>query len=249
MENYLNDPAINITNDQILAVDYFYDFITFIKYLSSQSIQRTITGNISRFDIEALSDLFKNGERLKYLNREMGWKVRSENDVMYLQQIKVTAEVMYLTYKRKNRLLLSKSGRYFLANLEPKMQYEQMVLWFWNRVNWEYTSPGRSTAVIQNNQRSIWRSLYHKNNEWINFKTFCLALKDYLGLKVQVDNNINSDFDLMLDVRYGLFERNLKLFGCVETEMTKDEYGFDEIKQFRSTAIGLYMYREGLKPF
>lgn len=64
-----------ITDNQVLAVDYFHDFLEFVKYLREKPILRTATGNISKAEIEALSKVFRQGEKLIFIEKEFGWKV------------------------------------------------------------------------------------------------------------------------------------------------------------------------------
>ena len=240
-----------ITDDQVLAVDYFHDFLEFLKSVSQKPMQRTATGNISLSEIANLSKTFRQGKQLLFLNEEYGWKVRSEMDCQYLHQIRVTTEVMYLIYKRKGEFHLSKNGLAYLANISPAQQYEAMVLWFWNRVNWDYFSLGKITKILQRDQRQIWVNLLRAGNEWLEFKPFCQALKFYLHLEQYYKGDDPSkDFHLYLDVRSGLLMRNLVRFGCVETQVKKGKSSWDdELIQFRSTDLGLHLYKLGLEPF
>ena len=240
----------DITDFQVLAVDYFYDFLQFLNYLQTETIHRTVTGNISLKDIDALSKRFRNGKVLQFQNEEMGWKIRSENECLYLNQIRITAEAMFLLYKRRDQFLISKNGRGFLTNLTPAMQYEQMILWSWHRVSWEYFSPGDVTKILQHNQQTIWNTLLEKGTEWIDFDIFCQAIKRGFHFESRYQNSYNPDHELYLDIRYGLLERNLKLFGLVETEIQTGKTKWDDkLTRFRSTNLGLHLFQAGLKPF
>lgn len=248
------------TNEQALAVDYFSDFLQFLNSIKEKPIQRTATGNITLAEIAALSQKFRQGKQLQFLDEKMGWKIRTETECQYLHQMRVTAECMYIIYKRRGQFLLSKHGKAYLENLKPTEQYDQMILWFWNRVNWEYFSPGRVTAVLQKHQHDIWKSLFQAGDSWIEFKPFCQALKLYLRLEdfyksdqqYEHAEGYDPNFSLYLDIRYGLIERNLKRFGCVETVLEKGQGKYDwhdEIIRFRSTNLGLRLYELGLEPF
>lgn len=240
----------HITDSQVLAVDYFYDFLQFLHYLQESTIHRTVTGNITLKDIDTLSKRFRNGKALQFQDEEMGWKIRSESECLYLNQIRITAEAMYILYKRRNQFLISKNGKGFLKNLTPVMQYEQMILWFWHRVSWEYFSPGDVTKILQHNQQGLWAALLEKGNEWIEFDVFCQAVKRALHLEFRYQNSYDPDYELQLDIRYGLIERNLKLFGLVETKIQTGENKWDDkLTHFRSTNLGLHMFQAGLKSF
>lgn len=239
-----------ITNEDVLKVDYFHDFLEFVKYLQEKPILRTATGNISRAEIEALSKVFHQGEKLIYIEKEFGWKVLSEMDCPYLHQIRITAEVMYLIYKRRNEFRLSRNGKGYLTNIEPFIQYRGMVLCFFNRVNWEYFDPDKITKVLQQNQIFIWQNLLRAGNEWLEFKPFCQALKISLNLdRFFEPKDHDIDFMVNLNIRYGLL-KHLILFGCIETETKKEENSrTEELVRFRPTPLGLYIFEEALKPF
>jgi len=237
-------------NDQVLSVDYFYDFLQFLHYVDQGGCARTATGNISRKSINDLSHVFRNGKQLQFMDEKMKWKVRSENECYYLNQIRITAEAMYCIYKRKNNFFLSKNGKGFLINIEPYQQYEHMVLWFWNRVNWEYFSPGKMTSVLQKNQMFIWNYLLQKSEEWIDFSVFCQSLKTYFHQEDIYNQSYDPNHELHLDIQYGLLERNLKRFGCIEADYQKSENIWDrKLVRFRSTKLGIKLYAKGIQPF
>ena len=129
-----------------------------------------------------------------------------------------------------------------------------MVLDFWERVNWEYFSPGRVTTILQDNQSTIWNILLEKSESWVDFSTFCQILKLLLKLQSHYDSQDHfygeeKDFrnwQLYLDVEYGLFYRNLERFGCVEVERRKDQNGMEVLERFRLTPVGVYALRKFL---
>ncbi len=56
--------------------------------------------------------------------------------------------------------------------------------------------------------------------------------------------------ELNLDIQYGLLERDLKQFGCVEIDYTNGERTWNrKLIRFCSTKLGLKLYRKGLQPF
>lgn len=236
----------------IEEVDFFQDFITFLHYLEKQPIKRTITGNISLNDIANLQPLFRE-QKVFTEHKKYGWSIRTETEIEFLTQIKIIAEVMHLTYKRKNKLLLSKNGKAFLQNLEPVSQYKNMVLSYWREVSWSYIHPGRFIQeeaiadIFQYEQNLFWDTLLKNGDKWIDFVTFCKSLKEYLHLgKFYEDAYGMDDFELMLDIEYGLIERNIGRFGCVESEWGMGDHGIKRIMRFRPTNLGLWMFSEAL---
>jgi len=237
----------SITEQRLLSVDFFTDFLSFLRYCSHTPIKKTATSNISRADIAALSDLFRNGARLKFMDEEKRWPVRTETEVPYLTQIKFIAEALYLTYNRKGELRLSKNGGAYLESLTLHQQYRAMVFAYWNKINWEYFTPRSTLHVYQQNLNYILDYLISRKNEWIDFTSFYRSLKDYFQTHTtQAYEHSDPDFDARLDVQYGVIERNFKLFGCVETEEAKDDFGITTIGRFRSTDIGLWIFTERL---
>ena len=139
---------------------------------------------------------------------------------------------MHLTYKRKSYLHLSKKGQEFLKNTDVVTQYQNMVLHYWYRVNWEYFMPGRVVndrtlaKVLQNHQDNIWKALYIKNTEWIDYEKFCFSLMSYFNLEPFVDSLNDKQHELLLYIDLILFRRNLERFGCVEVEKKRGKYSF-----------------------
>lgn len=64
--------AFEISNEQVLEVDYYYDFMQFLEYVLKNGIKRTATGNISLNNINELSKRFKNGKALEFLDEYGG---------------------------------------------------------------------------------------------------------------------------------------------------------------------------------
>lgn len=249
----LSDP-FTPTNDAIESIDFYYDFIAFLRRADNLPIKETLTGNISLKNIESLLKELKTTRERVNEYKEFGWKIRSELELQTLVQIKILAEVMRLTHKRKGKLYLSKDGRFFLNNLTPLEQYKQMILHYWYSVNWDYFYEKRRVNgmtlndILQDNQDKIWHCLLCKDNQWINYQKFCLALRDYFHLEPFFENPFSDPEDqLFRDIEISLFRKNLLLFNCVEIESKPGKNGEQrEITRFRSTQIGLYLYQKAL---
>lgn len=235
--------TFSLTNDAVESIDFYHDFLAFLCRLRSHPIKRTLTGNISLKDIESLlKELRTTRERINEY-KKYGWTLRSEQELQTLEQIKILAEVMRLTYKRKGKLFLSKNGQEFLNKLTPIEQYHQMILYYWNRVNWDYFSAMRNAKgvslneVLQDNQDEIWHYLLSKDSQWINYEKFCLALRDYFHLEsFLLDPVFDPDKQLYSDIDFVFFKKNLLLFNCVEIQENR----------FRSTQVGLSLYQKTL---
>ena len=234
---------------QVINNKFFHDFIVFLKYLEQKPIKRTVTGNISLIDIFSLQKQFHQQEVFDKF-KKYNWEIRSERQLEFLTKIKIIAETMYVIYKRKGHLMLSKNGKGYLHNIGPVTQYWSMVLHYWNRVSWEYFNPSpeinRKSVmdILQQNQNSIWKSLMRKGIQWIDFKLFYQAVK--IHFKLEDFYKDLDDFSYYLDIEYGVIKRNLLLFGCIEVEYKKDKYKFDRIISFRPTEVGIFLFEKGI---
>ena len=234
-------------------VDFFHDFILFLKHLQKQPIKRTLTGKISLSDIKSLILKFKQQETIEEF-QHFGWKLRREEELEFLEQIKIIAEMMSVTYKRKGYYGLSKKGKAFLTKLKPIEQYRDMVLHFWYKVNWGYFSRigkdinGVNLAEkLQQHQNLIWKTLLAKGTDWLDYKLFCQSLSDYLHLDDYFINTYAQNNKEDPDFDYELFYKNIVRFGCVELEVKHGKTKWDKkIVRFRSTNLGLYAYHKAL---
>lgn len=240
-----------INDEKIQAIDFFHDFIIYLKYLETQPIKRTITGNISLKDIQEMTKLFREQEVFEEY-KKFGWKITTEPQIQFLHQIKIIAEVMRLTYKRKGKILLSKNGKGYLQNINSTTQYWNMVLYFWKRVNWEYFTPTSRinnlsvVDILQERQNIIWQALFKKGETWIDFSAFCQTLMNYFSLNSHYDDEEHGEFFLHLDIELALIKRNLALFGCVEYEEEKNEHMLERIIRIKPTKLGLFMFQKAL---
>lgn len=226
---------------------FFSDFIKYLKYLETQPIKLTATGNISMSKISSLLDSLS--ERKVFEDHaKFGWKIRHEYEVETLEQTKLIAQIMRLTSKRKGHIKISKYGLDYLRNIDPLVQYLNMVLFYWSRVNWEYFSPSSElkgvsvVSILQKNHKIIWDVLSRQVNQWIDFKSFCGGLRDTFDLKKFYESGYRDEFSYYLDIKYGLFYRNLVRFGCVEIEEEKSDSHIEMISRFRVTPLGELMF-------
>lgn len=240
---------ISITDNDMLAVDFFHDFIAFLKRLKDRPIKRTLTGNISLKDIEALLQELKTVQSIVREFYDMKWRLRSEDEIRPLRTIKVLAAIINLTRKNRDKLLLTKNGQEYLTKLSPVDQFKQLLQNYWYRFNWQYFagfSEKQQTfaQILQMNQGYIWKKLSEKENEWIDYKTFCQTLRDEFNLRQFLEEPYSKPEEtLYRRIQHILFEDNLVLFGCVETQTEQGKYKWEKvITRFRSTKIGLAMY-------
>ncbi|MGI8420276.1 MAG: hypothetical protein ACR2LN_06590 [Candidatus Levyibacteriota bacterium] len=250
----LNEELAPINNAQVQSIDFFHDFIAFLNWLSEKPIKRTITGNISLRDIGLLLPQLRTIQSVIDDHKKFNWRLHSEQELQTLTQIKVIAGNMYLIYRRKGTILLSKNGRGFLTNLSPVQQYEQMVLNYWYQVNWEYFTPSKTvkgqtlSELLQKKQNYFWSLFLQKGEQWIDYEKFCKTTRDYFNLHEYFDDAyLGADYELYSDIDFTLFYKNLVLFGCVETEVTSTQREWErKIKQFHSTPVGLNLFNKAV---
>jgi len=232
--------------------DFFHDFILFLKRLEEKPIKRTVTGNISLIDI---TDLQKGFRQQKIFNeyKKYGWKIRTESEIDFLTQIKVIAEVMHLTYKRKNKIFLSKNGKGYLYNIDSITQHCNMVLDYWEGINWEYFSYSpeingiSAMEILQKNQYILWNAFLKKQDQWFEFKLFCQTIMTHFKLSDYYKNLY--DLSFYLNIEYGLLRKNLVRFGCIECEERKDKHNISRIVRIRPTNLGLFIFERAIGRF
>ncbi|MBU1088958.1 hypothetical protein KKA02_03725 [Patescibacteria group bacterium] len=227
--------------------NFFTDFMSYLKYLEKQPIKMTATGNISISSITALLDSFRQREVFKDYEK-FGWKIRNEYEIEFLSQIKIIAEIMKATFKRKGKIKISKNGLGYLHNLDPLIQYLNMVLFYWDRVNWEYFCHSREikgmsvVAILQKNRNIIWEVFSKHEPEWIDFKSFCNGLHNVFELGKFYPHKEYDEYSYRLDIKYSLFKKNLVRLGCVEIKEIKNKNGIKMISKFRVTPLGQFMF-------
>lgn len=243
----MNDTSSSFNADPY-SNPFFHDFILFLRRLEREPIKQTVTGAISFKNIGDLLTGFKQQEHiLEY--KKYGWHLRREEELDFLTQIKIISEVMFLIYKRKSFLHLSKNGQGFLRNLTTVEQYKQMVMHFWERVNWGYFSRGREVngknlaETLQNYRNEIWKEILKAGSDWHDYKKFCWVLYGKLDLEQYIDKDFDLEYELLFQINLALFRRNLVRFGCVEVveEHTKHDW-HEEIGKFRLTPLGLCVF-------
>lgn len=243
-----------ITETDVLHVDFFADFIVYLERVQKIPVKLTKTGNISLGNItEILTELKTLQPWLSEL-KQVGKKRFTEDDLLVLTQIKTVADVMGLTYNRKGEIRLSKKGNLYLKNKPRVDQYEQMVLHFWYRVNWEYFSFTTTinkvslAELLQQKQDYFWRYFLQTENKWIDYLQFCRLSSDYFQLHNYFTDPANhgSDYFQFIDVEFSLFTHNLVLLGCVETEISEVNTWEKRIVKFHPTKRGLHMFYKAL---
>lgn len=241
---------ISLTEEEVLAVDFFHDFLAFLNRLEEYPIKRTTTGNVSLRDIESLLKKLKTVRPLLEHEKEMGWKLRREDEILPLHLIKIMVDIMHLTYKKHDKLLLSKNGKVFLDKLPPVDEFSQLFQYYRQRLNWAYytsfTGKQESLAsLLQVHQNHIWRLLMEKGAEWIDYQSFCKRLRDELPLEPFLREKYSTPEEILdRGINTVLFSRILALFGCVELETKQIDKWTTAIIRFRLTKIGLAVLQE-----
>lgn len=234
-------------------IPFFFDFMLFLKRLNKEPIKRTSTGAISLSNIQGLISEFKEQEQFEEY-RKFSWRIHRADEFQFLQQIQLIAEAMFLVYKRKGLLLLSKNGQGFLNNLESSYQFREMVLHYWYRFNWGYffyfgnEINGKNLAeVLQKHQNIIWKALLAKGENWNDYKQFCQALYTRFHLEDFFKGEADLENKLQIEVERALFRYNLCQFGLIEIKEEQGKSKWDkQIINFRSTPLGVYIFAKAL---
>ncbi|MBN1262824.1 MAG: hypothetical protein JW991_00540 [Candidatus Pacebacteria bacterium] len=229
---------------------FFRDFLAFLRLLEKRPLEltQTGTGNLKVKEIRVLGKLFKHDIYHRDEKGEVMFQPRTEDEFRYIMVIRQLAQVMYLVYKRKGKLFLSKNGKGYLNNIDEKTQYEQMILWYFHRANWAYVHP-RAEVVekIQENQEQIWAYLL-RASDWIKFSQFAKSLS--LVLKLSIKDIYGQE--MPESVRWAIesiLVENLEELGLVESKKRKSKYGSQRTYLFRPTATGRIIFKKALEPF
>lgn len=232
---------------------FFLILCFFLKRLNKKPIKRTLTGAISLSDIQDLIAEFKEQEQFEDY-RKFSWRIHRADEFQFLQQIELIAEAMFLTYKRKGLLLLSKNGQGFVNNLESSDQFREMVLHYWYRFNWGYffyfgkEINGQNLAeALQKHRKIIWKALLSKGVDWSDYKRFCQALYSRFHLEDFFKGETDLENKLQREIEWALFRYNLCQFGLIEIEEEQGKSKRDnQIVRFRSTPLGIYIFDKAL---
>lgn len=229
---------------------FFQDFLVFLRLLEKRplGLTQTGTGNLKVKEIKALGELFKHDIYHRDEKGEIMFQPRTEDEFRYIMWIRQLAHVMYLVYKKKGKLFLSKNGKGFLNNIDEKTQYEQMILWYLHRANWAYLNfHPEVVEKLQNNQKQIWAYLLQEKG-WIKFSQFAKVLTLIFKLSVKDIHGQEIPDSVRWAIESVLVE-NLKELDLMEVKRKRDKYGTKEIHLFRPTNTGRIIFKKALEPF
>lgn len=240
----IQDQSIILTDEDVMSVDFFHDFLLFLHSLKEHPINLTVTGNLSIKRLEPLLKQLKTLQPIFKRNEEYGWKLRTEDEARSLHLIRIMIDLMSLAYKKHDKLLISKNGKAFLTNLSRVDQFTQLFDYYKNRFNWAYYSFSRNDELLmkalQRSQERIWKLLTSSSTEWVDYKTFCKTLNEDLQLQHYLDEPYSTPEEVLFRrIKSNLFYDLLDLFGCVELETKKIDKWTTDIIRFRLTKIGL----------
>lgn len=233
--------------EEVKKINFFQDFLSFLRYLEIQPVSRTAKGNISRKDIEVFSQTLTCVKKVADEYSEYGWKIVGDWQLRDLDKIRVLAEAMYLTYKRQGQIRLSRNGKGYLSIHHPLIQYQNMVLHYWERIDWEYFEHG-PLDLIQKNQNIIWTGLLENGEDWINFTKFAEEIEKRFNLQSYFSpKEWNPGKPNYSVIEYGLIRHNLELFGLVETAGKVKWKDYQKLEKLRPTKLGLYIFKQELE--
>ncbi|KKQ18733.1 MAG: hypothetical protein US31_C0002G0078 [Berkelbacteria bacterium GW2011_GWA1_36_9] len=232
--------------NEVLANDFFQDFLTFLKSLKEHPLELTVNNNLQLKEIEKLGKIFKTDIYHRSEKGEVLFPIRSEEEVFHLQFIRVLGKIMKLSTQRKNKLKITRFGLKFLE-FSPFEQFVDIILNYLGEYNWAYlrSYAGHNSKsipeVLQKNQGLIYSRLMFEK-DWLDFKNFAKFLKKELALTWDyIDGEIET-----------LLVKDLARFGLIEYEEKKKLKGyFEEVSKFRLTKLGrliIPMYLETYNP-
>lgn len=227
---------------------FFSDFLLFLKTIKEKGfLGLTKTGNLKRQEIDSFGSVFKIDIYHRDEKGNKMWGIWTEDEVPHLIRIRLIAKVMNLTYQRKDKLLLSKNGQAYLVNIDEQTQFEQMVLWYFNRCNWGYQHCylDNLAELFQDSRQMLWQYFQFQNNQWLEFKTYVEGIRSYFHLALK-SNEYHDHVEWAVE---RVIIKDLQLYGLLEYEETMGKYS-KEIRRFKVTPLGEHIFSKALsEPF
>jgi hypothetical protein len=239
------------TNDELIKEidknDFFSDFLLFLKTLQEKGgLLLTKTGNLQRKEIDHFGQVFKIDIYHRDRQGKIMWPIYREDEVPHLIRIRLIAKVMYLTYQRKGKLLLSKNGKGYLTNIGKQTQFEQMILWYFNRCNWGYMHYYFEdlAELFQRNQPLLWKQFLSQKGNWIDFKKYIEGIRLYFHLNDKRDFSDRVEWAVERAI-----VKDLELYGLIDIKSVLGKYR-EVIQSFKLTKLGEHILTKFLtEPF
>ena len=234
------------SSEEVEKVSFFRDFLTFLEYVEKNEVKLTQRGNLSLKDLRKIVDLFVVPISMEEKVGERIFRVRSEEELPYVQKIHILAKIMRLVRKRKSRLLICKKSKKQFDLLPRNLQFQLLWSTYWHHLNWAYFHPyGKENVaeILQDNRdyvKEVFLDLNCKfKGSWVSFSYLSKKLEKDLNLTWYDAKGVNQPHILYLEIESVLIDE-FKLFGLVETKREKDEkwLSLDRLVSFRLTSLG-----------
>lgn len=234
---------------------FFQDFIAFLNEIEKRPLELTATrnGNIKVKEIKRLGEVFQHDIYHRDEQGNVMFTTRTEDNFPYIWLHKQIAKVMYLIYTRNQKIRLSKNGQGFLHNIEPDIQFQEMIRWYFHRADWRHTNWRRDDLVqeLQHNQLLIWKFLLKLDKVWIAPEEFCVFLEHFipeLAIAKKDDQPAYSEYTSMCRVIRKAILGMLDSFDLLDTEKVTEKYFGERITRFRLNQTGEYLLMKAMIP-
>jgi len=232
------------SSQEVEGVGFFRDFLTFLKYIEEKGAKLTQRKNISLKDLREILNLFIAPIKMEERVAERVFRVRSEQELPYVEKIHILAELLRLVRKRKFRLIICKRAKESFDRLPLSIQFQLIWSTYWHHLNWSYFHPWRENIaeVLQKNReyvKELILDLDTRREEWINFSHFSKKLEKKLNLTWYDRDGLNHSQWIYSAIELVLIEE-FKLFGLVEIKRKKDKERvyLEKLVGFRLTPLG-----------
>ncbi|RLE08900.1 hypothetical protein DRZ78_00195 [Candidatus Aerophobetes bacterium] len=243
---YFSFQKLPYSSEEVEKINFFQDFLTFLKYVEENQVKLTQKGNIT---LKNLGEIVKQLVIPIRMEEKIGgrvFRVRSEEELSYVHKIHILADLMRLVRKRKGKLVICKKSKHHFDLFPHNVQFQ--ILWstYWHHLNWAYFHPygeENIAEILQNNRdyvKKVFLDLNRKfKNEWINFSYLSKRLEKDLELTWYDANGVNRPDILYLEIEAVLINE-FKLFGLVETRKKKEKKWphLERLVSFRLTSLG-----------
>jgi len=232
--------------EEVKKIDFFQDFLAFLKYVEKNEVRLTQRGNICLKNLGEIVNLFIVPINMEEKVGKRTFRVRSEEDLSYVQKIHLLAKIMRLVRKRKTKLLICKKSKRQFDLLPRNIQFQLLWSTYWHHLNWAYFHPyGRENIaeILQDNRehvKEVFLDLSHKfKNKWVDFSRLTKTLEKDLDLTWYDAGGVNHPHILYLEIE-SILINEFKFFGLVETKRERDKKwsSLDNLVGFRLTPLG-----------
>jgi len=214
---------------------FYRDFLVFLKYVEENTPKLTQAKNLQ---LKSLAEINESLIRKRPMEEKVGkyiFRVRSQNEMYYIQTIDALAQVLKLTRKSKGRLRIAREKKFF-DSLPPRVKFNLIWRGYIHYLNWAYLqyleNSDKIAQTLQDNQEFLWLLLRNfdieANESWISLNFTLETIRK--NFKISWQTVMGDDFDLARwGIKLVLFKDLLETLDLVQTNETSKKFRFTDL--------------------